>query len=66
MHPADTLTQIVLDGHRERTQPAHRVDEGGAVSMRVRAAAGLRRAADRLDAGRPDPESLLPLAGPRS
>ena len=28
MHPADTLTHIALDRHRERTQLAHRVDDG--------------------------------------
>ena len=50
MHPADTLTQIVLDRHRERTELAHRRDSS---STRVRLASALRRAADRLDAGRP-------------
>ena len=55
MHPADTLTHIALDRHRERTQLAHRVDEGASASTRIRVAAALRRVADRLDAGRPVP-----------
>jgi hypothetical protein len=59
MHPAETLTHIALDRHRERTRLAHRSCDGGSSSMRVRVAAALRRAADRLDAGygsRPSPE----------
>ena len=55
MHPADTLTHIALDRHRDRTQLAHRVDDGASASTRVRVATALRRAADRLDAGRPVP-----------
>ena len=55
MHPADTLTHIALDRHRERTQLSHRVDEGASASTRIRVATVLRRVADRLDAGRPVP-----------
>ena len=55
MHPADTLTHIALDRHRERTQLAHRVDDGASTSTRTRVATALRRVADRLDAGRPVP-----------
>lgn len=53
MHPADTLTYIALDRHRERTEPAHRVGDAGSSPTRARIAAALRHAADRLDAGRP-------------
>jgi hypothetical protein len=63
MHPADTLTDIALDRHRERTQLAQRVGHDNSFSVRVRLAAALRRAADRLDAGRSAPESMRPLAG---
>ena len=55
MHPADTLTHIALDRHRERTLLAHRVDDGASTSTRIRVATALRRVADRLDAGRPVP-----------
>jgi hypothetical protein len=53
MHPADTLTHIALDRHRERTQLDHRAGDGASSPTRVRVATALRRAADRLDAGRP-------------
>jgi hypothetical protein len=53
MHPADTLARIAFDRHRERTQLAHRVADGPSAPIRVRVAAGLRGAADRLDAHRP-------------
>ena len=62
MHPADTLMYIALDRHRERTRIALRGGDGHTSFVRVRVAATLRRAADRLDAGRPEPEPLVPLA----
>ena len=55
MHPADTLTHIALDRHRERTRLSHRVDDVASSPARVRLADALRRVADRLDAGRPVP-----------
>ena len=55
MHPADTLTHIALERHRERTQLAHRVNDGASSPARARVADALRRVADRLDAGRPVP-----------
>ena len=53
MHPADTLARIAFHRHRERTQLAHRVADSPPASIRVRVAAALRGAADRLDAHRP-------------
>jgi len=62
VHPADAITRIALDRHRERIALAQLV--GGAEltpSTRSRAAAALRRFADRLDAGPPEPASMRPL-----
>ncbi|HZG34539.1 MAG TPA: hypothetical protein VEY87_01720 [Gaiellaceae bacterium] len=64
MHAADTLTQIALHQHRERTAPHHVVDRGfPQPTHRFRAAAALRRLADRLDAGYPETASMRPLTG---
>ena len=62
MHPADTLTRIALERHRERTALARLGGDVAPVpSPRLRMAAALRRAADRLDAGPPEPASMRPL-----
>ena len=64
MHPADTLTRIALERHRERVALVRLAgDTTPNPSARARAAAALRRLADRLDAGCPEPASMLPLAG---
>jgi len=48
MHPADTLTRISLERHRERARLVSRPPDGPS-STRVRIAAILRTVADRLD-----------------
>ena len=64
MHSADTLNQIALERHREQsTRLRFDARHEPAVSTRTRLATALRRAADHLDAGRPEPASIVPLAG---
>jgi hypothetical protein len=64
VHAADTLNQIALERHRERTSRLQlEADLVPAPATRLRLAAALRRAADHLDAGRPEPASIVPLVG---
>lgn len=63
MLPADTITSIAAERQRDRTRAAMQRALVAPPSTRLRAAAMLRRLADRLDAGRPEPASMIPLAG---
>jgi hypothetical protein len=61
--PADTISLVASERHRDRTQAAARHALLARTSARRRVAASLRRFADRLDAGNPEPASMIPLAG---
>jgi hypothetical protein len=61
--PADTISLVASERHRDRTQVAARHALLARTSTRLRLAASLRRLADRLDAGNPEPASMIPLAG---
>lgn len=63
MLPADTISFIARERHRDRTQAAVRPALLARTPTRRRVAASLRRVADRLDAGTPEPASMIPLAG---
>jgi hypothetical protein len=61
--PADTISLVASERHRDRTQAAVRHVLLARTPTRLRVAATLRRIADRLDAGPPEPASMIPLAG---
>jgi hypothetical protein len=61
--PADTISLFASERHRDRTQAAVRQALVARTPTRLRVAASLRRVADRLDAGNPEPASMIPLAG---
>jgi hypothetical protein len=61
--PADTISLVASERHRERLQAAARQALLERPPARLRVAASLRRLADRLDAGNPEPASMIPLAG---
>lgn len=61
--PADTISLVASERHRDRTRAAARGTHLAPRPFRLRAAASLRRAADRLDAGHPEPASMIPLTG---
>jgi hypothetical protein len=61
--PADTISFIAQERHHDRTRAAARRELLQRTSTRLRVAVTLRRIADRLDAGNPEPASMIPLAG---
>jgi hypothetical protein len=61
--PADTISLVASERHRDRLQAAARHALLDRTPTRVRLAAWLRRSADRLDAGTPEPASMIPLTG---
>ena len=63
MLPADTISLVASERQRDRTQAAARQALLARTPTRLRVAASLRRAADRLDAGTPEPASMIPLPG---
>ena len=63
MLPADTISFIAQERRRERTEAAARQALLQRTPTRLRVAVTLRRIADRLDAGNPEPASMIPLAG---
>ena len=63
MLPADTISLVAQERHRDRTQAAARQALLHRTPTRLRVAVTLRRIADRLDAGNPEPASMIPLAG---
>ncbi len=63
MLPADTISFVAQERHRDRTQAVARQALLQRTPTRLRVAVTLRRIADRLDAGNPEPASMIPLAG---
>jgi hypothetical protein len=61
--PADTISFVAQERHRDRTQAVARQALLQRTPTRLRVAVTLRRIADRLDAGNPEPASMIPLAG---
>jgi hypothetical protein len=63
MLPADNVSLVATERHRDRERAAARRALVAPPSLRLRAATSLRRLADRLDAGPPEPASMIPRAG---
>jgi hypothetical protein len=61
--PADTISFVAQERHRDRTRAAAHQALLQRTPTRLRVAVTLRRIADRLDAGTPEPASMIPLAG---